>query len=203
MLQKFMTFFLFLSLTSCAIGPLVSHETARTVGRNKHEPAFGYGMAGYVLKWNYGITDNFDIGLHWESLSIGLRAKYAFIKNDGEGFSLASAIGYGSSIGGKYTSVDLLGSYLVGQWEPFSMFRYVHVKTDPIEFRSDDPNTQGFDFTISSQKYDYGQLSFGSRYWFKENLYFSGELSYLFSFKTEYFDLSRNLYAGGIVGVRF
>lgn len=64
-------------LSGCAVGPLVSHETARTVGTTNHELMAGYGQAGYVIKWNYGLNENLDVGLHWESLSIGVRAKYA------------------------------------------------------------------------------------------------------------------------------
>ena len=67
------------SLSGCAVGPLVSHETARTVGSSNSEIVGGYGQAGYVLKWNHGFGENFDLGFQYESLSVGFRAKYAFV----------------------------------------------------------------------------------------------------------------------------
>ena len=50
-------------LTSCAVGPLLNHETARTVGKGKHELSGGYSNAGYVFKWNYGLFEKFDFGI--------------------------------------------------------------------------------------------------------------------------------------------
>lgn len=97
-------------LSACAFGPLVTHETARTVGKGHHEVLGGYGNSGYVIKWNAGITDDIDIGLQLESLSLGIRGKYAFINNE-RGFSVAAAAGIGSSIGGSHYYGDLLASY--------------------------------------------------------------------------------------------
>src|SRR4051794_11386575 len=95
-------FLIFGLLGGCAVGPLVSHETARTVGKGHNELVAGYGIAGYALKWNLGLDDSLDVGIHWESLSLGARAKYAFINGREHGWSLASALGAGLSIGGKH-----------------------------------------------------------------------------------------------------
>ena len=92
----FYCLFLIFILSGCAVGPLAIHETARTVGKSNHELVAGYGIAGYVFKWNIGLSENWDIGLHWESLSIGLRAKYAFLQNSEKGWSLATAAGTGA-----------------------------------------------------------------------------------------------------------
>ena len=120
--MKFKTSFIFLASlglaaafsAGCAVGPLVQHETARSVGKGDHEIIAGYGQAGYVLKWNAGVTENFDFGIHWESLSFGIRGKYSIINGRSGGISLAGAIGAGSSLGGSHQYGDLMVSYLSG-----------------------------------------------------------------------------------------
>lgn len=187
------------SLPGCAVGPLVSHETARTVGNSHHEVIGGYGMAGRVLKWNYGLTENLDLGFHLESLSIGIRAKYSFL-NRNEGWSLATALGTGTSIGGSHYYGDLIGSYLAGAWEPYGLLRLVQVKTDPWEFQEED--TGQISFTIPSSKYRYGQFILGTRYWFNPHWLFSLEASSFFSLSSD-LKMSDTLLAGGSLGYRF
>jgi hypothetical protein len=186
-------------LSGCAVGPLVSHETARTVGNSNHEFVGGYGQAGYVLKWNYGLTENLDLGLHWESLSIGIRAKYSFINNT-SGWSIASAIGTGSSIGGSHYYGDIIGSYLTGDWEPYGTVRFVHVKNDPLEFKNQDTGLANF--TIDSIEYDYGQFILGTRYWFTKHWLLSLETSSLFTISSG-FNSANSIFAGASFGYRF
>lgn len=198
-MKRFFVALSFLSLSACAVGPLVSHETARTVGNANHELIGGYGQAGYVVKWNYGITKDLDFGIHWESLSIGVRFKYAFI-NPSAGFALAAAAGAGSSVGGEHYYGDLLASYKSGHWEPYGTVRIVHVKTDPVEFR--DKDTGIFDFTVPSATYEYGQGILGTRFWFTENWLLSVEASTLFAI-TKGFEFSNGFFAGGAFGYRW
>lgn len=185
-------------LSGCAIGPIVSHETARTVGDSNHELAGGYGMAGLAFKWNYGLTENLDLGFHYESLSMGVRAKYAFINNP-TGWSLASALGAGSSLGGSHYYADLIASYLVGSFEPYGTLRLVDVTSDPLEFQ--DTNTGSADFTIASYRYQYGQFLLGTRYWLNENWYLSAEATNLFSVSSVSF--GNALLFGAALGYRF
>lgn len=186
-------------LTSCAVGPLVSHETARTVGDNKHEFVGSYGDAGVALKWNYGLTKNFDFGIQWESLSMGIRAKYAFL-NYSEGFSMAIAGGTGFSAGGDHYYGDLMLSYRSGFWEPYITGRIVHVDTDPQEFDGD--TSWGIQFDIDSMSYEYGQFIIGSRFWFNENFMFSVEGSTFFGFDSG-FTSSQNYLFSGALGLKF
>lgn len=165
-------------LNSCAIGPLVQHETARTVGKSSHELIAGYGTAGHALKWNYGLGKNFDLGIHWESLSIGLRAKYAFMQSQDKGLAIASVLGTGSSLGGDHYYAELIFSYLTNKFEPYFSTRIVQVTNDPIEFR--DKNTGELNFDIKESKYKYGQLIAGSRYWINPKLSLSFEASSIF-----------------------
>lgn len=185
--------------TGC-VGPMVVHETARTVGKNNSELIAGYGVAGVVAKYSYGLSDDLDLGVQWESLSLGLRLKYAFINNKEEGWSLAGAGGYGASIGGNHYYADLIGSYLTGPWEPYTTLRMVHVKLDPVEFK--DKDTGGVNFTVDVGSYNYGQFMMGSRYWFNQNWLLSVELSTLFVM-TSGVKISDSLLVGGAFGYRF
>jgi hypothetical protein len=194
-------FFLFFTVTTagCAIGPLVSHETARTVGYTNSEVLGGYGVGGYVFKFNYGLAENLDFGLHWESLSVGLRLKYAFINGKENAWSFAGAAGLGSSIGGSHYYGDLTASYLFKQFEPYGTFRYVHVKNDPIEFKDKDTGT--VDFTADFPDYDYGQAILGFRFWFDKHWLASLEASSLFAFHG--LTIGEGVLVGGAFGYHF
>ncbi len=184
----------------CAVGPLVSHETARTVGHSRHELVGGYGQAGYVLKWNYGLTDRFDWGLQWESLSIGIRGKYVVINGKNDGLSMALALGTGTSLGGSHVYGDIIASYLAGSWEPYTTMRIVHVTNDPLELSEKD--TGKILFTVSKSEYNYGQFILGTRYWFNPHWTLSLEGSSLFSLSSG-FAIESNLILGAGLGYRF
>jgi hypothetical protein len=190
---------LLIAISGCAVGPLVSHETARTVGTRNSELLGGYGVAGYVAKWNFGLTDDLDVGLHWESLSVGVRAKYAFL-NQSAGLSVAGAVGTGVSIGGSHYYGDLIASYLVGHLEPYGTFRYVHVRSDPIELKNTETGEVGF--TFPSTNYQYGQIMLGTRYWITPNWILSLEVSNLVAF-TSGLRFGNSLLVGGGLGYRF
>ena len=173
--------FVFLA-SGCAVGPLVSHETARTIGDGRNEFAGGYGVAGYVLKWTHGLNKDWDFGVHWEALSVGLRAKYAFANAGEGGWSGAVAAGIGSSLGGSHYYADIMTSYLADRWEPYFTFRAVHVTTDPMDFKSTD--TGEVAFTVNKSEYNYGQFMLGTRYWFDKEWSLSIEASTLASFSS-------------------
>ncbi|CAN5670800.1 hypothetical protein BH10BDE1_BH10BDE1_16350 [soil metagenome] len=191
---------LFISFSGCAFGPLVNHETGRTVGSSNHELIAGYGNAGYVVKWNIGLDENTDIGFQLESLSLGLRLKHAFINNSTHGLSFAAAAGVGTSIGGSHYYGDAILSYLSGWFEPYGTMRVVHVNTDPVEARNE--NTGEVAFTINRSEYNYGQLILGSRFWLSPHVLLSIEVSSLSSLSSG-FDLSNPVIAGAALGYRF
>lgn len=187
-------------VSGCAVGPLVQHETARSVGEGHHELVGGYGQAGIVAKWNYGITENFDFGMQYESLSFGVRAKYSVINGKSGGFSLAGALGAGSSIGGNHKYLDLMTSYLAGTFEPYATARFVQVSTDPADFRNTD--TGEIAFTIQSANYNYGQAIVGTRIWMSPNWLLSLEASSLFGLGDSV-SFSSNVLVGAALGYRF
>ncbi len=186
-------------LSSCAVGPLVNHETARTVGKDRHEVSGGYSNAGYVFKWNYGLFEKFDIGVHAEQYNLGLRAKYSFVKNDDNGFSMALALGAGDSFGGNHYYGDLLGSFLTGRWEPYTTVRVVKVRTEEMNFS--DEQTGAFAFRIDENHYSYGQYFLGTRFWASRQLFLSVEASTLFTLDAV--EVSDNFIFSGALGYRF
>lgn len=158
---------------SACVGPLILNETARSVGRGRHEISGGYGTAGLGLKWNAGVTDDLDVGFQWESLSMGLRAKYAFLNRGQRELSFAGALGAGLSFGGTHYYGDAIASYLAGDFEPYAAIRYVHVSVDPIEARGKDTSY----FRIDGPQFDYGQGILGFRYWVGHSTFLSAEAS--------------------------
>ncbi len=189
----------FIFTTSCAVGPLMFHETARTVGDSNHELVGGAGQAGLLFKWNYGLSENLDLGIQFESLSLGLRAKYAFINSGENGFSLASGAGIGFSVGGSHYYGDLIGSYFFEKWEPYTGLRLVHAKNDDREIKS---SNSALDFTIEETQYNYGQITLGTKFWFSKSWVLSAEASSIFS-KSSGFLVNSNVFAGLALGYKF
>lgn len=148
--------------SGCAIGPVQGGETARSVGKSNSEFVFGRGSLGYLIKWNYGLTEDLDFGVQFETFSTGIRLKYAFL-NRPSGLSLAAALGVGNSFDGNHRYGDFLASYFAGSWEPYTILRYVRVTVDPENLRFGDG-----DIVFSADRREYGYLQgiLGSRYWF-------------------------------------
>ncbi len=181
--QRSMRFVLssfFIIFLSGCVGPMVMQETARTVGDGNSELSAAYSSGSqWAAKWNYGLTENWDLGLQLEGLSMGLRTKYSILNNHERGWSLATAFGAGASIGGSHYYFDLIASHLMGHWEPYTSFRVVHMKIDPVEFKDDQSGKT--DFTIDLPDYNYGQYFLGTRYWFDKHWLLSLEGSLAFA----------------------
>lgn len=188
-----------LLLTSCAVGPLVSHETARTVGSGKHEFIGSYGQAGIAGKWNYGLGSNVDFGLQVESLNAGIKVKYAFL-NESEGWSMASSLGYGSGFMSDHFYGDLHLSFKSGPVEPYLTLRYVQVHTDKEDFESHDSGSLHFE--IDKMKFQYGQVMLGTRLWLTRHWLLSLEGAGLFS-ATSGIRVSDTYIFNGALGYRF
>lgn len=170
-------FFLFLLCTFmvACVGPVYVQETARTVGKGNVELLGGYGNGGYVVKANLGLSDNWDLGLQFESLSYGVRTKYAFLNPRQEGFGLAVASGLGGSIGGYHVYADLLASYLINSFEPYLTVRGTCIYTrEFLSFSSELFNISRVAGTIWS-----GEVFLGSKFWVTKHLSLSPEISLL------------------------
>ena len=184
----------------CALGPLAMHETARSVGKAKNEFDYAFGSMGHMISWNVGASDDLDVGIHLESLSIGIRAKYAFINARENGWSLAAAAGVGSSFGGGHYYGDVISSYLSEFWEPYGALRLTHAHNDPIYIKDRDNSRSTY--TFSAGDYDYGAVILGSRFWLSERWMASIEASSLFSAASNV-TFGSNVLASAAFGYRF
>lgn len=183
-----------LVLSGCALGPLASYDTARTVGKGKHELGFSYGAPSYFT-WNYGVAESFDLGLQVEIFSISARAKYALLNQPEGGFSLAVAGGIGKSIGGSHDYGDLLMSYKFDVFEPYATVRAVNVKVDPKDFR--DEKTGDLVFSLNSSRFNYRQYFVGTRIWFTPKIAVAVEGSRIES--SALVDGHANIYSGALI----
>jgi len=171
---QFGLWFAFFLTTSC-IPPLASHETARTLGSGNQEIQGGLGVYGHVLKWNFGLTQDLDVGIQWETFNLGLRAKYAFIHNAQRGFSLATAVGGGNVTNGTYYYGDLIVSYLAGDWEPYGTIRASHINCDSVvDHTKTNPDFADL-FKCDRRTYDRIQLILGTKYWLNEQWFLTLE----------------------------
>ncbi len=186
--------------SGCAVGPLVIHETARTVGNSNHEISAAAGQTGYAFKLNYGLTPNLDLGIQLETLSLGARLKYAFLNQQSSGLSLAGAIGAGDSGGGNHYYGDVMASYLAGAFEPYANVRAVYVKADPTTSSSAGSIT----FSFTRPEFSYGQLMLGARLWLGSHVFLSGEASSPFPLSSSQpLTFDRQMLLGGALGVKF
>jgi hypothetical protein len=153
-------------LSGCVTGPLASHETARTVGQGNHEIQLGTGSMPYFLKWNLGLSKDVDVALQWETFTVGMRGKYAFINNV-QGPSLAATLGTGISFfGGDYVNSDLIYSYLFEKWEPYGVLRVAHVESSKKDLKNSE--TGKTEYTIDAYEYEYAEIIGGAKYWFTD-----------------------------------
>jgi len=155
-------------------GPLMSHESARTVGNQKTGFRVIASNAGYGFKLDHGFGENLDLGYSLETYSTGISAKYAFVNKD-RGSSFASKIGYGSTFGGHYYMGSLLGSYRGSNWEPFANIQYTKVTIDQQDVK--DANTGDVFATTPKFDFNYTQAFVGMKYWFNPRFALSLEVS--------------------------
>ncbi len=160
-------------------------------------------MAGLLLKANFGIFEDLDFGIHYESLSIGVRAKYAWINSQEQGWSVSTAAGVGRGGYSTHYYGDLMAGHLKRPWEPYGTLRIVHVKTDPVELEDESNGDHFFHFeTIDSVSFTYGQLILGARYWTQPQYFLSGEISTLAAFDSDV-TIGNGFILSGALGRRF
>ncbi len=156
-------------LSSCVMGPINTFETGRTSGEGRGELFGGLGSTGFVGKLNYGLSENFDIGVQLETFSLGGRLKYALMNNQEKGFSFSIASGAGVGGGGSsHYYGDILMSYLSGDFEPYGSARFVHAINKSYKDKNDMNND--WLFSIQKPEFDYQQYNLGLRYWVNEQL---------------------------------
>lgn len=169
-------------LVSCAISPLGLHETGRSVGQAKNEFIAGFGQAGYVFKWINGVTDNLDFGVQLETLSLGARLKYSIINQQKDGFSFATAAGFGVNLGGRHYYGDLIGSYLINDYEPYLGVRVTRVR---VNFGNINNSNGVISENYHANEFSYGQIFLGFKYQLSEKINLTLEASTLSTFSSD------------------
>jgi hypothetical protein len=177
-MTRFLPFFAFL-LSGC-IPPLAVHETGRTLGESHSEIVGGIGNLGHLIKFNYGVTDNLDLGVQWETFNFGIRAKYAFVNNPVSGWAFAGAMGTGSVQDGNYYLGDLITSYLSGDWEPYGAMRLSRtICKETFEDRAKKNSSEFILIACDKKFYDRLQLTVGSKWWFSAQWFWALEVGAL------------------------
>ena len=133
-------------LCSCAIFPINSHHTARTVGQDNWEFEVGTAtnfdsnvvdvsnLLSAYMSATKGLSQDFDLRFSlgvqgWQAVGLQLSSKYAFLNNSGQGLSFALAGGVDTAVhyqGVILSSIHLgpILSYRVGFVEPYIALFY-------------------------------------------------------------------------------
>jgi len=183
-------FVLFLA-SACALAPVSSNFTGRSLGSGKVGLDGGAVLAGSGLiagRLTVGVGPNLDFGAQYDTLSAGLFAKYSLI-NSGTGFSLAGFVGGGKTIGGQYIYAGPAVSLKFGGIEPYFVGRYNWVHYGETK------SSGGFD--IEEGDYSYLQFTGGAVFWFSRAFGIQAEASY-FSGTTGSTQLIGPLISGGL-----
>ena len=93
-----------------------------------------------------------------------------------------------------------MASYLFGRMEPYSTFRMVHVKIDPVEFK--DSNSGQTVFTVDLGEYNYSEWILGTRIWLTAHWLLAFEAATLISM-TDGLSFTNSLIVDGAFGYRF
>jgi hypothetical protein len=196
-MKKLAAFFLaisFSALSGC-IAPLSSNFSGRSLGKGKTgldvgALAFGEEGGGPALKFAYGMTPHFDIGLQFEFFTQGLFGKYSFINPAGNGFALAGLFGGGTTVNGVYAYTGPVLSYKINFFEPYFVGRYNYVHyNETTDIWSGD--------IIEAGNYFYFQLTFGSIIWINRKIGLNFEVS-AFSGTTWLSELEGPVFMGGL-----
>ncbi len=189
-----------IALSSCALGPLMSHDTARSLGEGVAAVDLAGTAINGMVKTGIGVTDNLDLGAQLEVFSFGLRAKYSLLNNREQGLSFALAGGTGWSHGGTHRYADIIGSYKINDFEFYSTARFVHASNTEKDFK--DANTGQSVFVIAQRDYDYKQYIFGIRYWITDKILFDIEGTKI-SFDDKEIKFESPMQYGAGLGFRF
>ena len=162
-----------LVLTCSCLAPLSSNFTGRSLGQGKvglEGGAIAAGSALPVLKLSIGLSRNFDLGLQYDSFSLGLFGKYSFINNQESGFSLAGVAGGGATGGGAYGFAGPAFSVKLGAFEPYAVGRY--------NFVSFGESSSSSRLSWEAGQHSYFQFTFGGLLWLGKGFGLNAEVSF-------------------------
>jgi hypothetical protein len=162
-----------LILASSCLAPLSNNFTGRSLGQGKVGLEGGAVTAGSVLpvfKLSVGLSRDFDLGLQYDSFSIGLFGKYSFMNNQESGFSLAGVAGGGATVGGGYAFAGPALSFKLGAFEPYAVGRY--------NFVSYKESDSAVGMSWEAGQHTYFQFTFGGVLWLGKGFGLNAEVSF-------------------------
>lgn len=170
---KFLCLAILILACSC-LAPLSNNFTGRSLGKGKVGLEGGViiaaGSALPAFKFSYGLSRSFDLGLQYDSFSLGLFGKYSFLNNQESGFSLAGVAGGGATVGGGYAYAGPAFSYKIGALEPYVVGRYNYV--------SYGEQTSSSGLSWEAGTHSYFQFTFGGVLWLGKGFGLNAEVSY-------------------------
>lgn len=174
--------------TSCALNPIYTPKTAKSVGKDQNQIDFGLSSAPYFV-YQRGLSDNFDLGGIVEEQIfpvISVFGKYSFI-NNATGWSLAALTGVskGFDVGdakGFYAGpiVSFRGTSL----ESYFGARYNYVDWDRLDLDSDDSDDLFFD-DIDLGYVQYLQGNLGFTYWSSDSFGTNLDVVYFYTLESQ------------------
>jgi hypothetical protein len=162
-----------LILACSCLAPLSNSFTGRSLGKGKvglEGGAIAAGSALPVLKFSVGLSSNLDLGLQYDSFSLGLFGKYSFINNQESGFSLAGVVGGGATVGGGYAYAGPAFSYKIGALEPYVVGRY--------NFVSYGESSSSSGLSWEAGNHSYFQFTLGGVVWLGKGFGLNAEVSF-------------------------
>ena len=162
-----------LVLACSCLAPFSNNFTGRSLGKGKVGLEGGVIAAGSALpvfKFSYGLSRNLDLGLQYDSFSLGLFGKYSFINDQESGFSLAGIAGGGATVGGGYAYAGPALSYKIGALEPYVVGRY--------NFVSYEESDSSVGMSWEAGNHNYFQFTFGSVLWIGKGFGLNAEVSF-------------------------
>lgn len=157
------SFFIMAAIAGCAIAPINTTTTARTLGEGQNEAKVNILIPGAMVE--RGFTNDLDLGagLEFQTVTVlHLFGKYAFINKPADGFSLAGLAGVGLGNGTKSVYAGPVLSYRHDWWEVFTIARYNYVHwTNNI---SEDDRVDLLNFFPRKVNFGYTQVDIGASY---------------------------------------
>lgn len=161
--------------TGC-VAPLSHNLTGRSLGGG----TFGIDAGGVVgpgegalpaLKVAVGLSESADLGVQFDTFSLGFFGRKSFINNSETGASLAGVAGLGIAAGGWYGYAGPVFSYKTCRFEPYFSTRVNFVTYEDSD-SSSSISWEGGDFV-------YPQMTLGFSFWLSRKAALSVEASAL------------------------
>ena len=153
------------------LAPLSSSFVGRSAGAGRVEldgGAVSVNGAIPAFKCAVGLSSAFDLGVQLESASLGGFAKYSFINNQEQGFSLAGVVGAGAVASGSYFYGGPVLSYKAKSVEPYFVARF-----NVVHYGESDNIFENVSWEAGT--YTYFQFTLGTIFWVTGHIGFNIE----------------------------